>query len=245
VNTDSKRIRIIRDAQHSAAFNMACDEALFEEAMGGDPLQARIRFYSFRPHAMTLGVCQPLRSDEKVFKSISTHPDATRRITGGGLVEHDHDVPYTIIMHTSFHPLLATVPLSYGLFHEIIQSAFKRMDITCDLYVHNEARCIGVDKCFVNPVNNDLMHCDSKIAGAAQKRKHGWILHQGSIDFAVAGKATRSEHKRDQFIQTFIDCAKNMLGAGFYDYGVDEKMTTQINELMRHKYQNPEWILRR
>src|SRR6184192_4575412 len=76
-------------AAHSAAMNMAIDEALLEAAK-----VPSIRFYSWQSPALSFGYFGKFRD---VVDYVSTR-DLVRRWTGGGMVFHGEDLTYSIVI---------------------------------------------------------------------------------------------------------------------------------------------------
>lgn len=241
--SEKRRIRIIYDSKQSAAFNMACDEYLFTTVCKSFPEDLIVRLYAFDPEAMTIGFSQPIRTDPALHRSILKRQDVTRRMTGGGLVFHTNDVPYTCIVQETFDERLATVADSYIFFHTIIQSAFSNCNIECELYAPKRPSFRGTGRCFTSPVTSDLMYEDEKIAGAAQKRTKGWVLHQGSIDLHALIQSKKID--RGEFLQEFVSSFSRFFNVPVYESELLPDEVRIIERLMRTKYMSQEWVLRR
>ena len=76
-------------SRHSAAMNMAIDEALLETAVG-----PTIRFYRWRSPALSFGYFGKF-SDVAVY---TAERDLVRRWTGGGIVFHGDDLTYSVVI---------------------------------------------------------------------------------------------------------------------------------------------------
>src|SRR5215468_7800708 len=77
---------------HSAAMNMAIDEALVEAAV-----VPTIRFYRWRSPALSFGYFGKF-SDLAIY---AAERDLVRRWTGGGIVLHGDDLTYSIVIPSS------------------------------------------------------------------------------------------------------------------------------------------------
>src|SRR6478752_1603860 len=77
---------------HSAAMNMAIDEALLETAVG-----PTVRFYRWRSPALSFGYFGKF-SDVAIY---AAERDLVRRWTGGGIVFHGDDLTYSIVIPAS------------------------------------------------------------------------------------------------------------------------------------------------
>src|SRR5439155_24757877 len=87
------RLHIYYDvAAHSAAMNMAIDEALLETAV-----VPTIRFYRWCSPALSFGYFGKF-SDVAIY---AAKRDLVRRWTGGGIVLHGNDLTYSIVIPAS------------------------------------------------------------------------------------------------------------------------------------------------
>ena len=80
------------ESPHSAAMNMAIDEALLETAV-----VPTIRFYRWRSPALSFGYFGKF-SDVAIY---AAERDLVRRWTGGGIVFHGEDLTYSIVIPAS------------------------------------------------------------------------------------------------------------------------------------------------
>ncbi len=239
------KIRIIKDGFHKASFNMAADELLFREAQMKTDNEAVIRLYGFDSQAVTVGICQKLKNDASLMDYFKENTDFTRRITGGGAVLHNDDLTYSIITHNTFHPSFNRIDTSYQVIHSSIKNAARK--IGKNIYFHDKSdnNFMGTKECFINPVKNDLMYNGQKIAGAAQKRRRGYILHQGSIllrPFLRNGETFLNLFQRmsDALIDSFCEyfCADRN------EYPLTEDELKEVYILEEEKYSVKEWVLR-
>jgi len=158
--------RLLTDSAASPARNMAVDEALLREV--NEPV---LRIYEWNVPAVSLGYFQPAAlAGERPF---------IRRYTGGGLVDHAHDVTYTIVLPRAHPWMELSAPDSYCIIHKGVQAALAACNITSELTP--EASAVESDACFVKPVRFDVMATGQKVSGAAQRRTRQGMLHQGSI----------------------------------------------------------------
>jgi len=220
---------------------MACDEVLFSESLSTSTSRAVLRFYSFEQSAITVGVCQKVVDDPEVCGSMSMHKDVTRRITGGGIVVHDNDLPYTFIFPASFAPGLGDVSSSYCVIHNVLRKTLASFGVTAELSDASASVFMGKHNCFVRPVENDLMVNDVKVAGAAQKRKRGWVLHQGSISFGTCFP----ELSRDLFVTRFTERLASRCDAQLSAMPISAGEKDDAVVLAREKYGTDEWCMRR
>ena len=214
---------------HSAAMNMAIDEALLEHAT-----VPSIRFYQWHSPALSFGYFGKLGDVARY----ASERDLVRRWTGGGIVFHGDDLTYSIVIPGNHPAFVESSRSIYEKVHSALCEALNgigrgaKLSASAALYERPKSRkgdlqiapavenrrsldSTVVDRhyndCFANPVRADVVIDDRKIAGAAQRRTHRGLLQQGSIQgielenglaerFAQALSANCSERKPDDEI---------------------------------------------
>jgi len=152
---------------------MAFDEALLEAAPTlGHPL---LRFYEWTERAATFGYSQRYA---EITRLTPLRP-LVRRPTGGGLVPHDGDFTYTLVVPPTHEWYGLRARESYRRMHDWVRRAFNRLGWRTDLAAVHQARAPG--QCFVGAEQFDVLWEGSKIAGAAQRRTRSGLLIQGSV----------------------------------------------------------------
>lgn len=211
---------------HSAAMNMAIDEALLEYAA-----VPSIRFYRWHSPALSFGYFGK-------FAHVACYAgerDLVRRWTGGGIVFHGDDLTYSIV-----------IPANDNAFSESSMSIYEKVHCALrDALGGNGKRAVvagggdpgaadairsafspGGYNCFANPVRADVMVDGRKIAGAAQRRTRRGLLQQGSIqgiDLEI-GLSERfaielSNNCQTQSLQSTVRCRAREIAA--QKYGAD------------------------
>ncbi len=171
---NSSILYLILDGAHSGAFNMQTDAALFQGAIRNQSRDAVLRIYRFSEPCWTVGYgIWKLASFPKEVRAV-------RRVTGGGIVKHEGDLTYAFIAPYRYEEPLGRVRKSYFFIHEALCRALFRFGLAAQLY---RSHCGSGDFCFDAPVTDDCMFNGTKIAGGAQKRSQGYLLHQGSMDW--------------------------------------------------------------
>jgi lipoate-protein ligase A len=147
---------------------MALDEALLRHV--STPV---LRFYRWsEPDAISIGYFDK-------YEEVPNGRPFVRRYTGGGLVDHQADFTYSVIVPKN-HPLaLQGTSGSYQAIHEAVTQALKQQGFEAEL----APCCLEAQSnaCFQKPVKFDVVAGTSKLAGAAQRRTREGCLHQGSI----------------------------------------------------------------
>jgi lipoate-protein ligase A len=169
-------------AAHSAAMNMAIDEALLEYAT-----VPSIRFYRWHSPALSFGYFGK-------FAHVACYAgerDLVRRWTGGGIVFHGNDLTYSIVIPANDNAFSESSVTIYEKVHRVLCDAVgtngKRAVVAGGANPGGAADAIriafsaGGYNCFANPVRADVIVDGRKIAGAAQRRTRCGLLQQGSI----------------------------------------------------------------
>ena len=218
---------------HSAAMNMAIDEALWETAV-----VPTIRFYHWGFPAVSFGYFGKF-SDVAIY---AAERDLVRRWTGGGIVFHGDDLTYSIV-----------IPASDPVFDESSIAIYEKIHRSlCAALVKSGQRAVvagGVDhgdcsaapraavsasgyNCFANPVRADVMMDGRKIAGAAQRRTRRGLLQQGSIQ----GFAMNTDLAQKFARALSADCS---------EFEVDEQIFQRGRDLAQQKYGAASWLNKR
>jgi len=169
-------------AAHSAAMNMAIDEALLEYAT-----VPSIRFYRWHSPALSFGYFGKFAH----VACYASERDLVRRWTGGGIVFHGDDLTYSIVIPANDNAFSESSMAIYEKVHRVLCDAVgcngKRAVVAGGCNPGGAADAIriafsaGGYNCFANPVRADVIVDGRKIAGAAQRRTRRGLLQQGSI----------------------------------------------------------------
>lgn len=213
-----------------SAFNMGLDEALLEGAESfGRPI---LRFYGWTEPAATFGYFQRYR---EVAEWTSLRP-LIRRPTGGGLVPHDSDWTYTVVVPPGHAWYRLRAIQSYQRLHQWLSDAFGNVQI--DTFLAPEADKTKPGHCFAGPEQFDLMCGSSKIAGAAQRRSRQGLLIQGSVQPIPRGVS------RKAWQEAMLDTARHC-GVGWDHLEPDQPVLGRAHLLAGSKYSREEFNQRR
>ncbi len=201
---------------HDGAWNMAADQAWLE--LSEVPV---LRVYRWDQPTVTIGYAQNLA---KLGDALPAWP-VVRRWTGGGVVLHENDFTYSVIV-PACQPWSQTNPLdSYRLIHESLANALNdgsRLAGPEDL--------IEAPFCFVAPALHDVVRGKVKIAGAGQRRGKLGLLHQGSVQQVLL---------RDDFWPRWAaQLAKNVL----IKAEMTAAMIERADELTAKRYRLSSWL---
>jgi lipoate-protein ligase A len=172
----TEHFRVILSDKNNAKMNMAIDEALalsFEE--NDIPI---FRLYSWES-SFTLGISQKI-SDYEYLKNEYDNNYA-KRITGGGVLFHGHDLSYSLILPVTYLNTL-NVKESYEKICGFLLEFYKSIGLDA-LYVKDDEN-IKLSKsqfCQVGFEAYDIIVNGLKIGGNAQRRTKKFIFQHGSI----------------------------------------------------------------
>jgi lipoate-protein ligase A len=164
------------------SFQMAFDELIFRRAL--EPRAAEVflpvaRFYFSSEPWETVGYSQ------RVDPCPAGLP-VCRRLTGGGRVRHGDDLIFSFVAPHSAYSALRHVAASYVAVHEVLQEAIGRVTRKNVRFFRCSENLPKGPDCFRYPIATDLAVGNRKVAGGAQKRSCGVVLHQESIHCAPA-----------------------------------------------------------
>lgn len=209
------------------AFNMALDETLLQ--LAPELQRPVLRFYGWSQPAASFGYFQKIADIER-----ATHlRPLVRRPTGGGLVPHDADWTYSVVIppNHSWYGLRAAE--SYERMHQWIQSAFTALGVATELALCCRKEIPG--QCFAGYEKSDLLRLGRKIAGAAQRRTKTGLLIQGSVQPAPPNVM------REQWQRSMSKVTRNDWG----NLDLSVEMTAQARALISEKYSRDEYNRRR
>ena len=168
--------RLWNDSDHSPYMNMALDEAVLRNLADARPV---VRFYTWDRPCFSIGCFQCAEAAPADYAFV-------RRPTGGGVVDHRHDFTYTVVIPASHPVAILSREASYAAVNQAVIQALEALSVKAELT--RQEIPDHVDRrhmvCFTNPTKYDVVLGETKIAGAAQRRRKEGILHQGSIDLS-------------------------------------------------------------
>jgi len=186
--------RLIVERAQDAFTNMAIDEAVLMHCIEGVSAPT-LRFYEWEKPSISIGYGMDVEEEANLSLCRERGVPLVRRMTGGGLVFHKCDITYTAVFPEDFcpeqgsrTPKRLSVLESYRLVNGAIAEGLKELGIDTSLLGRDERKAHSKQEtanvCFSNPTVYDILHDGRKLAGSAQRRKKGWILHQGSMLFS-------------------------------------------------------------
>lgn len=208
-----------------SARNMALDEVLAEGAC-----DLVVRVYRWKELAFTYGYFTPYASVAGAIGGL----DHTRRLTGGGLVEHGGDITLTVVVPRDLAGRGMDSATMYRLVHGAVADAMVAGGGGGVRQVSECLRSRADEACFARLVTGDLVRNGRKVAGGALRRMRRSMLYQGSLQ---GGDAPGFDARK----------FAALLGSGgvVERDGLDAKLAARAEELARYKYALEEWKRKR
>ena len=159
---------VIPYSPHPAHMHMALDEVLLDQVIGGRR-PPTMRMWRWIDCALVIGSHQSVMNEVDTVAAHELGFAITRRMSGGGtmLCEPDRTITYSIYLPES---MVAGISFrkSYALLDDWAVQAFRSMGVPAS---YREI--------------NDIISPRGKIAGAAQARRRGFMLHHTTIAHAM------------------------------------------------------------
>lgn len=206
----------------TAALNMAVDQALLETTTV--PV---LRVYQWDQPSISIGYSH----DFLTLKPSLPDWPVVRRWTGGGVVWHQDDSTYSLIV-PAVDPWSQTRPVeSYRQIHGSLAGALNDAGQGPCTLAGEEDRKDGA-LCFEAPALFDISRAGIKIAGAGQRRTRQGLLHQGSLKL-ILGK------------DFWIVWARQLAHEVTVTDALPTDIETRAVELAVARYGTEDWLLRR
>jgi lipoate-protein ligase A len=184
--------RLLYTFEGEPGWNMALDEALLA---GLDP-RPTLRFYSWRPTALSLGYFQRFEP----FAALAEQHVIVRRATGGGAIHHADELTFSLAAAQEHALFRGEVRRSYERIHALLARAFAPLGVHAGLRAgaHLASDRAGTGMCFHASTALDLTWGGRKGVGSAQRRRGGRVLHHGSIKLGPSELEPGVAHLRER-----------------------------------------------
>jgi lipoate-protein ligase A len=174
--------RLLLHPPAHGAWNMAVDEAILEEAIGGKNTTT-LRLYSWKPPCLSLGYAQPL-SDIDLERLQAFRWDLVRRPTGGRAILHTDELTYSVIGPQSDPRLAGGVLESYQVLAQALLRSLRVLAVPAESSPNPALPAEAGGKgpvCFEVPSNYEITVDGKKLVGSAQARRREGVLQHGSL----------------------------------------------------------------
>ena len=231
----NNKFRFIISQNLDAKANSSIDSALFK-AFKKDSLPV-LRLYSWQD-SVTFGLSQNPSDYVTLLKEYKNN--FAKRITGGGVLFHGHDISYSLIIPTSYIQNKG-VKETYELICSFILEFYSSFGLKANFAKDIEEIILSKNAfCQVGFEAYDIIINGKKIGGNAQKRSKNVIFQHGSIPLKTIEKNERYGSSLEDFsINIDFNQAKEALQKAFIktfnaqliDSKLDENEQKIYNEL--------------
>lgn len=164
----------------TAAENMALDQLMLEAYP--EPAALRFRHYGWTEPAYTFGFAQTWGAE---LEALAQKHKVIRRETGGGLVNHNRDWTWALVLPLEHPAAEAGLTCLYSGLHRALHQALTGQGVPVLLQSSAPEPLLAgaFRQCFTRAERDDVVLPDGcKVAGAAQRRTRAGILVQGYVD---------------------------------------------------------------
>jgi len=198
---------------------MAIDEAIFLSYKENISVPT-LRLYGWKPAAVSIGCSQNPKNTLDLEACQKQNIAFVRRPTGGGIIFHDHELTYSLVLAQCDLGLSCRIKESFENITSFLITAYQ--DLGIDACFAKNASVTSAedhtiaDFCFSRKEEYDILVNGKKLGGNAQKRKRNIILQHGSIplsfDKIKTGKLLKNHHVSGPLdITTIYDVAKGKI----------------------------------
>ena len=210
------------------AYNMAVDDALLEAcSRWGAPI---LRTYGWTEPAATFGYFQKYAE----LAAITPLRPLIRRPTGGGLVPHDRDWTYSLVVPPQHPRYRLRAEESYREMHDWVRRSLAVCGVEAVLSPGCDPE--GPGQCFLGAERHDLLWKGRKIAGAAQRRNRLGLLIQGSLQPPADLEARRMDWE---------SAMRQVVDVDWRNWFGDTEWQTRVEQLMETRYLREDYNAKR
>ncbi|WP_419324535.1 lipoate--protein ligase family protein [Aliarcobacter butzleri] len=222
----NNKFRLIISQNLSSNDNTNIDKALFK-AFENESLPI-LRLYSWQK-SVTFGAGQNPSDYENLLKEYKNN--FSKRITGGGVLFHGHDISYSLILPSTFIDN-RSVKETYELICSFILEFYSNLGLKASFAKDIESIVLSKSPfCQVGFEAYDIIVNGRKIGGNAQKRAKNVIFQHGSIPI----KSIKNDEKYGASLEDFsinldFDETINKLKEAFEKTFNAQLLESQLNE---------------
>jgi lipoate-protein ligase A len=176
--------RFLDTGVHSAALNMAIDEAILTFHLRGET-PPTLRAFAWERPTISLGRFQDVERELLIEQCARQGVSLVRRPTGGRAVLHVDEFTYSITISTAYGVPGGVVPAYVWLAQGIIE-ALKPFGIYSEVSTNRMSKQ-QTAACFAFSTQADLTSNGRKLVGSAQVWRENTVLQQGTIPLEERG----------------------------------------------------------
>lgn len=171
---------VIDDQPRSGAANMAVDQAIAEACAAGQSLPT-LRFYQWKPPAVSLGRHQPHAEIDHAAVEAAGY-EIVRRPTGGRAILHTDEFTYSVAASQDESRLAGGVMDAYLNISNALLAGLQQLGVAAHKAPAGVRAGSDVSAaCFEVPSAYEITAGGRKLIGSAQSRRAGYVLQHGSL----------------------------------------------------------------
>ncbi|HLA86238.1 MAG TPA: hypothetical protein VJL29_15730 [Thermoguttaceae bacterium] len=244
---------LLFDPPGDGAWNMAVDESLLDAFAEGD--RCCWRFYAWRVPTLSLGYFQSIK-DRRLHPASMACP-VVRRASGGGAILHDVELTYSFIAAAG-SALAKQSSRLYDVVHKTLIITLAQLGVS-DASLFGQPRGGTDDRlpflCFERRSPGDVVYGgQTKIAGSAQRRRHGAVLQHGSVLLGRSAAAPELPGIADltgrnvtpgELVEAWLPRLEEHLGLAFSNRALDDDQRRRAERYVEAKYASDAWTVHR
>lgn len=179
---------VVDDQPRSGAANMAIDQAIAEACAAGESLPT-LRFYQWKPPAVSLGRHQPHAEIDHAAVAAAGY-EIVRRPTGGRAILHTDEFTYSVAAAQDEARVAGGVMDAYLNISNALLAGLQGLGVSAQKAPASVRAGSDVSAaCFEAPSAYEITAGGRKLMGSAQSRRAGYVLQHGSLP--LVGDITR------------------------------------------------------
>jgi len=181
-----KNFKLIRSGASSAQDNMRLDAEIFKQYLE-DGIGV-FRLYQWQEPSFTYGFSQDPKSEIDLARCATDGVQIAKRMTGGGILFHHHEITYSFVCSKSDLGEPEGVFVSYRDICAFLIRFYESLGLNPAFALQAESfkdRCAPHELCSAAFEKYDIVIDGKKIGGNAQKRKRQVIFQHGSIPCSI------------------------------------------------------------
>lgn len=250
--------RFLDTNKRDAAWNMAIDESLLSNYREGDP--PIFRLYEWES-SLSFGRSQNVASSLDIDRLTIDQVPFVRRMSGGGILAHGHDISYAIIIPRSEVNSLG-IKKSYKHLSQFLIEFYSMLGLKPMYAAQTQIKNKKSEICLTGREEYDIVVENKKIGGNAQRYQKNALLQHGSIPLSLEGASFEALFKKDRVISQATSLQKlgvtlsakeikTLLREAFLKHFQSDFLETQLTQseyksaanLNKIKYSNQQWNL--
>ncbi len=179
--TPHRALHLLLEPNGSGAMHMRRDAALLASHTDDDPV--RLRLYSWRPPAISLGHMQRAAQVLDLAACAAKGVDVVQRPTGGRAVLHWQEITYAVVASLRDERFGSRLADAHRVIGECLAVGLDTLGIEVEFSRPSHAAVLGQSTapCFASAGRCEVLVGGRKLVGSAQRRNARAFLQHGSL----------------------------------------------------------------